>query len=423
MRVLLIIPTHRYSWEFPSAVGITDLPIGMAYVSAHLKAQGNEVMACNLNNLWGWSDKRVMVRETIDSFVWKFRPDSIMTGGLCTDYECLKHITQCCRTYAPSAGLVIGGGIATHDPEFVRDNLRPDVVFEGEFDWKEGQEIDSLPFPDYSIFGDFMAHASANRWLYRFPQPNPRPMVLVAARSCPFRCSFCVHEKRVPYRARSIPNIIAELEVMHDRYHFNILVILDELFAVTRNRVEEFSQAILDSRLRFSWCFQTHASAQLDSDTLRLAKAAGCYFFSYGIESAAPTVLASMNKRATPTMIQEGIEKARETGILFGGNFIFGDPSETWETVFQSLLFYWRHCRDCFITFCGVRPYPGSRLFDYCQERGIIKDKLRYYQTIDRRYYNMTHMPSCLWLPFLKLLGGLSRLEVACIQRRLRHAT
>lgn len=405
MRVLLVIPANGYG-RTKAPVGITDLPIGMAYVSAHLKRQGHNVWACNLNN------REEPVEDALSRSLIAFEPQAVLTGGISADYACLKEIVRVCRAEAPNARLTIGGGIATHDPEFVREHLRPDTVFEGEFDWSPGQSLDELPWPDYSIFGAFMDQARFTRWLYRFPQDKPRPMVVVAARSCPFRCSFCVHEKRVPYRARSIANVMAELREMHDRYRFNVLVILDELFAAKCDRVAEFSQAVLESRMRFSWCFQTHSSARLDVGTLRLARAAGCYLFAYGLESASPRVLASMNKRSSPERIVEGISAAREAGVLFGGNFIFGDPAETWSTVAQSLMFWWRHCRGCFITFSGVRPYPGSRLFEFCLERGLIRDKLSYYETVDRHYVNMTAMPTWLWLAFLRVMGAVTRLLV-----------
>jgi len=95
-----------------------------------------------------------------------------------------------------------------------------------------------------------------------------------------------------------------------------------------------------------SWWFQTHASASFDEDTLRLAKRAGCYFFSYGLESASPTVLASMNKRIKPAQVVSAIKTADKLRIGFGANLIFGDPAETPETLSETFDFFRDHCTD-----------------------------------------------------------------------------
>src|SRR3990167_5861644 len=155
-------------------------------------------------------------------------------------------------------------------------------------------------------------------------------------------CSFCIDHHR-SYRARSIENIMDEIKVSYERYKFNILILLDELFAVSRGRLNEFSQAILKGKKQygwdFDWCFQTHASAKFDLASLQLAKRAGCYMFSYGLESASPTVLKSMDKRIKIEQVKEAIEMAESAGIAFSANLIFGDVAETQDTIAESLAF------------------------------------------------------------------------------------
>ena len=55
------------------------------------------------------------------------------------------------------------------------------------------------------------------------------------------------------------------------------------------------------------------------------------------MESASPTVLASMNKRTKPAQIVTAIKTADRLRIGFGGNFIFGDPAESPETLSETL--------------------------------------------------------------------------------------
>lgn len=135
-----------------------------------------------------------------------------------------------------------------------------------------------------------------------------------------------------------------------------------------------------------------------------MAKEAGCYYFSYGIESASPTVLASMNKKTHPSQIAKAIELADVAKIGFGGNFIFGDFAETPETISESMNFFSQHCLGNHIQFGHVEPYPGSKLYEDCIEKGIIRDRLKFYEHLGEVYFNMTAMPDSLWLTWIKKL-------------------
>ncbi len=248
----------------------------------------------------------------------------------------------------------------------------------------------------------------ATRVLYRYPRINPRVFNLVAARSCPFTCTFCIHgHRQIKYRARSIPNIMEEIKETYEKYHYNVLLLLDELFAVNKVRLNDFSNAILDGKAKygwdFVWSFQTHPSARFDLETLKLAKKAGCYFFSYGIESASPAVLRSMQKKTQVSQIVEAIKLAQEAKIAFGGNLIFGDPAETIDTICESLHFWLQYGQSEMIFLGFIMPYPGSKLFD--DLKGL--DKKTYYETIDEHLYNMTSIPDSDLTKWFNLLNKL----------------
>ena len=272
------------------------------------------------------------------------------------------------------------------------------------------RDIDSLPFPDYEPFGikEMMdEYSRATRHLYQYSRPDARPYNIVASRSCPFECTFCVHTRRgIPYRARSIENVMDELKESYEKYHFNVLIILDELFG-NKKRLVEFSNAVLDGMSEygwdFDWMFQTHANAKFDLESLKLAKKAGCYLFSYGLESASPTVLESMNKKMDIKQVGEVIRMAEEAGVGFAGNLIFGDIAETPDTIAESLSFWMEYGRTSNVFVGEVKPYPGSKLFDICRERGYFKDKRKYYENINTFNINMTTMSDETYEALMKL--------------------
>jgi len=443
MRVLLIIPTLDYATEYPSFMSPHKFPTGFAYIAAALTRAGHQVFGLNPNNDTRFASQREMLSARVHQALAEHAPDLIGLGGLCVDFVFLKDCMAIIRRAAPRVPIVLGGGIVTNDAEYILARLRPDfcVVGEGEETivqlaaaleqggrdlggisnlgyWDRGAprftrrdfdfpDLDGRAFPDYEPFGmrdllDYYSWAAVLQ--LRYIRSEPRPMVLINARGCPFNCTFCVHEKNPGYRAQSVERSMQEIAQLYERYRFNVLFVTDETFATSKRRVVEFCDGIERGRRAhgwdFNWLFTTHARAALDEETLLAAKKTGLHFFSYGLESASPTVLASMNKQIKPTQIRDAIQLANKTRIGFGANFIFGDPAEDEDTICESMDFFVAHCRDTYLHFGWVQPYPGSRLFDRCLERGIIRDKDAYYDGACRRPFNMTSLPDHVWFPW-----------------------
>lgn len=448
MRVLLVIPTSFYKIEYPHYFSSQDFPVGFAYLASALQGAGHEVFGLNLNNDANYGSAFEMISARIEGSIREVRPDIIGIGGLCTDYKFIKDAIGIIRELSPDTPVVCGGGIINNDDGFIFPMLKPDFCIAGEAEealvqlvnsidhgdsgyekidnlgyWRDGKpqfnkrsfnyiDIDQLRFPDYEPFNIremLDSYSLATRILHRYPRENPRPMTIVTARSCPFQCTFCVHHRReVKYRSRSVENIMDEIDYLYNRYEFNILVIHDELFASNKIRLKEFCDQLGDARKDkgwdFNWMFQTHASAGLDRETLKTAKDLGCYYFSYGLESSSPKVLASMNKKTKPQQIAEAIKAASDVGIGFGGNYIFGDIAETPKTICETVRFFKENALDNHIYLGVIHPYPGSRIFEYCLDKKIIPDKLRYYERIDEWDFNMTSIPDWIWFRWVSLL-------------------
>lgn len=431
-RVLLIAPTFQYKDKYPAPLSLSDFPSGIAYIASALKEAGHEVYGLNPNNITGYVNSNFMIKDTITKKMEEVKPELIGLGGLCVDYAFLRDAIGIIRNEDSGIPIVLGGRIVSNDAEFIFNDLKPDYAIVGEADnaivelvhllgngskpepfimKADTPDLDTLPLPDYEPFGvkDMMDNFSmATRLLYRYSRPYPRPFNIVTSRSCPFSCTFCIHgHDRPKYRARSIESVMQEIRVNYEKYKFNILIILDELFAVNKKRMVDFCKSVIDGKNQFGWdfdwMFQTHASAKLDSETLKLAKDAGCFFFSYGLESASPTVLKSMKKKIKIERVIETMELAREAKIGFGGNLIFGDIAETQETIAESISFWLQHGCDNYFFLSTVKPYPGSKLFNDIRERGMFPDKREYYENIDSTNTNMTQMSDKVWNSFLRL--------------------
>jgi hypothetical protein len=123
-------------------------------------------------------------------------------------------------------------------------------------------------------------------------------------------------------------------------------------------------------------------------------KASGCNAISYGFESFDATVLKSMHKPITPKGIDRAFQLTRKHGIVVQANFIFGDIAETVESVDRTLT-YWKSCKGQ-INLDVIRPYPGSEIYKYCCDQGIIRDRLKFIKSelIEGLPINFTHSMS-----------------------------
>ncbi len=447
MKTLLILPSSGYKHGYPSFFSSADFPAGFAYIAAAIRHSGHEVVGLNPNNDASYESAYEMVQDKITKSLSENKPDLIGLGGLSTDYKFIKDAMHIIREKSPDTPIVMGGGIINCDTEFIFSRLKPDFCVIGEAEetlvhlinmlesgeqdygkitnlgyWDKGRpvfternfdyvELDKRPFPDYEPFGIHTMldeYSMATRYVYRYTRPNPRPMTIVSARGCPFSCSFCVDKKYGKYRSRSLENIMQEIKELYDKYHFNILIILDELFVARKERLKEFCTALIEAREKngwdFDWIFQTHASSSLDSTSFELAKKAGCYCFTYGVESASPRVLESMNKRSKPSQIAEALNIADTVGLGFYAAFIFGDVAETTETIQESMRFFTEHCSDTHIYSAAIQPYPGSRLFEHCLKKDLIGNRIDYYEHIDEQIFNMTQIPNRIWFPWSYLV-------------------
>ncbi|MBP7652142.1 cobalamin-dependent protein, partial [Candidatus Dependentiae bacterium] len=297
-----------------------DFPVGFAYISSVLRNAGHKIYGLNLNNIYGYNSSFEMINDQIIKSIEENQPELIGIGGLCIDYKFIKDAIFIIRKINPDIPVVLGGGIVNNDAEFILDSLRPDFGIIGEAEeaivkladkienndlnfsdisnigfFQNGKleltnknydyiDINALPYPDYEPFNisEMIENYSLNAfYLHRYPRKTPRIMTIVTARSCPFSCTFCVHMHGSKYRARSIENIMSEIKYMYDKYQFNILVMMDELFAVNKNRLNLFCTELIAQKEKFgwdfNWYFQTHSSAALTEKELNLAKQSGCY--------------------------------------------------------------------------------------------------------------------------------------------------
>lgn len=413
-----------------------EFPLGLAYISAVLKASGFNVFCLNLNHV----DEPV--ESAIRNMIIQRDIDVVGTGGLSDDYSKVRGILDCAKRADPDVVTILGGGVISSGPRLVFEAINPafGVLFEGEATivelvtalergiedfsdikgliWRKKsktvlnsprepiRDLDSIPFPDYEGFGvdEFLSSQMTNDNHYFFQFDRPRVLPMISSRCCPFDCSFCFHPLGRTYRQRSLENFFEEVEHLIDKFRINMVVVYDELFSMHRQRMMDFCDKMKQYRLR--WATQLRVGDHIDEEVLMKMKESGCCVLAYGLESASNRVLKSMGKHISVRQMERTLELTWNHKIGIQGNFIFGDSEESLDTANETLR-WWSQHQNYQITLTPIFVYPGTKLYDIALKRKMITDEHSY---LTKRYpiVNVTRLSETEYQRLLKRLVALN---------------
>jgi radical SAM superfamily enzyme YgiQ (UPF0313 family) len=161
----------------------------------------------------------------------------------------------------------------------------------------------------------------------------------MTSRGCPYHCTFC--DSRVfghSLRTHSARYTLDMIRHLRSRYGIRDLMVLDDNFILRRERLFEICDAMVRDRMDLQWYCMGHAKVMTE-DRLRKIREAGCWIIELGIESGCDRVLEAIRKSTTKAEIANAVSRARAVGLKVKGNFIFGLPTETAESLEETIRF------------------------------------------------------------------------------------
>jgi radical SAM superfamily enzyme YgiQ (UPF0313 family) len=217
--------------------------------------------------------------------------------------------------------------------------------------------------------------------LLRMPHCTNRDRVLpvLGGRGCPYKCNFCYrHDPGI--RLRSPRAVVDEIRLLQERYQATYIVFMDELLMSSVPRTRLLCETLLEARVGVKWCCNGRLNIATP-ELLTVMREAGCVFINYGIECMDDEILKVMNKRLTTKQIVAGIEATLAAGISPGYNIIFGNIGENRRTLQQGVDFLLKYDDHAQLrTIRPVTPYPGSPLYYYAIEKGLLRDAEDFYE-------------------------------------------
>ncbi len=176
-------------------------------------------------------------------------------------------------------------------------------------------------------------------------------------------CSFCCINAPFGtnrYRMRAPSDVVSEISHLHNHYGVNTFKITDEMFVLN----ERHYTAICEGLAALPYKLNIWAYARIDTikpERLALMRQAGIRWLALGIESGSAHVRDGSDKTIDACAINQIVQCISDAKINVIGNFIFGLPDDTMETMEETLdLAMNLECE--FSNFYVAMAYPGSAL-------------------------------------------------------------
>ncbi len=404
---LFLIKTH--------SKGRVELPFSLLAIGTAVEKNGFKVKLMDLQCAADPSveyviDEINLYRRTNQEFI-------VGISSLSTQYAWVKKFILTLKDKLPGISVVVGGHIVVA-AELLLNKAQADYIC-----LKEGEEVlpelirrinkgdtsPSLPGIAFKRNGEIIKHKN-NRYLKEFEIPNlslikledylvhPREDILFGqhseyikradeddklvsimfSRGCFGSCGFC-HRHIPGYRQPPVDWCIEYLRLFYDRYGVKYFRFLDELFLHDREWLNEFYEKLTDSGMNILFRIAGSRTDCIDDDILNKLKTMGCIAVNYGIESGSQVMLDKMKKRTTVEQNRKAIRKTLEHGMSVITYYILGYQGETSRTLRETSDFMTEHGieRQNYSTIFPI-PVPGTELYNYCLQAGIIEDEERY---------------------------------------------
>ena len=231
------------------------------------------------------------------------------------------------------------------------------------------EELDAMPFAS-EIFKRFCNSRDYFFAAGRYPQ-----MMVYTGRGCPYLCTWCVYPQNFyghTYRHRSPKSIAAEFKYIEENFPEVVEVTIeDDTYTVYKKHTIEVCKLLIEQNNKLTWT--CNVRADLDEETMRWMKKAGCRLVIVGFESGSNEILKLMKKGVRVEQFTAA-ENARRAGLLIHACYMMGNRGETLQTMNETLELAKKLNTDT-AQFFPLMLYPGTEAYDWAKKEGLITAK------------------------------------------------
>lgn len=337
-----------------------SVPIGMLSLASYIKPYGyqpiiidlNINVDCHTSNLFRESAEKIL-----DS-----NPQVLGFTVMCNTFPSALLIAEECKKLAPRLPIIFGGPEVSFEEAAVLETFKQvDIIVrrEGEITLVELlkalekeksfsdilgityrehdriirnpdrpfiENLDDLPFLDYSLLPDLESYRGAGR--------------VEAGRGCPFQCTFCSTCKmwKRSFRMKSPQRLVQEIKQVNYLFKKDEksgVSLIHDNFLASRRFAGEFLSLMAHEKL--TWTCSSRFDA-LDETLIKKLKKAGCRWVFLGVESGSPEMQKEIKKNLPLDRLPHVLKLLRENKIRLTLSFIVGFPNESESQINQTLL-------------------------------------------------------------------------------------
>lgn len=358
-------------------------PLGLLYISSHLKKEGFAVEVF---------DSTFQRLTDFVTYVQTQRPSLVgLYANLMTKQNVLQMITAC---HAVGAKVILGGPEpVSYAAEYLAFGANVVVVGEGELTLAELIPLFAKSsHPDLSQVlgivyrdGDGRLHTNPPRPLISdlTAQPWPdreaipleqylqtwhthhgvRSTSLITARGCPYTCRWCSHSVFGHTHRRRTPEDVAnEVAYLVERYRPDQLWYADDVLTIVPRWFRQYADELKARGLRLPFeCISR--PDRLNEKTVDTLAEMGCYRLWLGAESGSQNILEAMQRKTDVLDVQNKTKMLQAKGIEVGMFIMLGYHGEQVADIEATVNHLKAASPDIFLTTVAY-PIKGTKYYE-----------------------------------------------------------
>lgn len=322
-----------------------------------------------------------------------FKPDIVAISAVSQNFNYAKSYARQAKKYG--AAVVIGGTHISEIPSCLNNDMDIGCLGEGEQTFFElidefCKEKKFLPENLSKISGIAFRYEGGlirteNREFLNM-QDIPRPKrsligykshdYMFTSRGCPFNCVFCA-SSRFWRKVRFSPpgKVISEIQELIEN-NVKMISFYDDLFIADKGRLKKIAQMIIDRGFNKEIKFTCSARANLlDAETVEILRSMNVVSVGLGLESGSDKTLRFLKGKISLKDNYLALDLLEKTKIQANASFVIGSPLETEEDILTTYNFIRKSSLSFFDVYL-LTPLPGTPIWDYARERGLVDDNM-----------------------------------------------